>query len=102
MADRMRSTPRPNRARSRLVDQLVGSGPRHGAPRHGVAGRTTPNRAHTGSPSYGTTTAQKPVDSRAARSDVTSRRPEHSRSPTTASADPGTTGAYEAAENGLA
>src|SRR5690606_16553565 len=54
------------------------------------------NRAQTGGPSKGSTTAQKPAPSRAARSLVTSSRPVQSVPPTTASArsDPTTATAY--------
>ena len=56
-------------------------------PYHGRAGRTERNRAQTGVPSYGITTAQKPLDSSAARSLVTSARSVHRRSPTTATGE---------------
>src|SRR6185369_13804777 len=85
MEVRICSTPASNAGRSRLVVHVSGAGPTQGGPGHGRAGRTSANRAHTGGPEKGSTTAQNPWESSAARSVVTSRSPVASRPPTTAS-----------------
>src|SRR5439155_7130788 len=84
IASRMVSTPLPNPSSSRLDVHASRAGPRQGAPGQGRAGRTDAKRAHTGSPSNGSTTAQVPEPSSAPRSDVRSTRPVSNRPPTTA------------------
>src|SRR5581483_3850839 len=86
MAARSTSTRRQNAARSSDETHASGGGPCHGAPGHGRAARADENRAHTGAPSNGSTTAHRPSESSAVRSDVTSSRPVSNRPPTTASA----------------
>src|SRR6266540_768101 len=87
MASLMAVTPARNPAPSSDDVQAPRAGPRQGGPGQGRAGRTSANRAHTGGPSNGSTTAQNPWPSSAARSDVTSTSPVSSRPPTTASGE---------------
>src|SRR5687768_11597295 len=82
----MDRTPAVNSASSSEEDQEDAAGPHQGRPGQGRAGRTLANRAQMGAPSKGSTTAQNPVESSAARSLVTSTSPVASRPPTTARA----------------
>src|SRR5690606_10847961 len=84
------STPLLNAASPSVVVHEAGSQPGHGRPVHGVAGRTSANRAQTGEPSEGSTTAQNPSPSSTDRSSVRSTRSLQSIPPTTASARPRT------------
>src|SRR5690606_22926196 len=79
--------------RSSELVQASRAGPTQAGPGQGRAGRTRAKRAHTGSPSKGSTTAQNPSLSRAARSEVTSTSSVASRPPTTARGCSGSIGA---------
>src|SRR4051794_34018615 len=96
MASLMAATPLQNPSRSRLDRQAPRSGPAQCSEpaSRGGAGRTDANRAHVSSPSNVATTTHRPAESRAAGSDVRSRRPAKSRPPTTPTA--GSSGTFEA------
>ena len=83
MASRMATTPFPNASVSRLDVHSPEPGPTHEGQASGM-GPAPSNRAQTTSPSNVTATTQAPVESRADRSDVTSRSPVKQRPPTTA------------------
>ena len=72
---RIERTPSMNSGSVSELVQASGSGPTHGGPGQGRAGRTLAKRAQIGVPSKGSTTAQKPCESSAARSSSDRRDP---------------------------